>query len=78
MDREEIYNYFILQAKLYQTIINWVRDIVKDTNYKNVPYRILNIAQLNGGSIGITLRFLVDNKEVEEVYSINIKDLENY
>ena len=40
MDRNDIYNYFKLQANLWQTAMNWMRNTVKDTKYQNIPYQI--------------------------------------
>lgn len=77
MDRNDVYTYFRLQAKLWQAAIDWLRNTVKDTRYKSVPYKINNIALLDGGCIGLNVTFLIDEQETEESYRINVKELEN-
>lgn len=77
MDRNDVYNYFKLQANLWQTAMNWIRDTVKDTKYQSVPYQINNIALLDGGCIGLRVTFLINSQEIEKDYRINIKELED-
>jgi len=77
MDRNKIYDYFTLQAQLYMAIMNWLRKTVKDTKYESIPYKIDNIAQLDGGCIGLNVTF-INSAVIEghESYRINIKELE--
>lgn len=72
-----MYNYFKLQANLWQTAMNWIRDTVKDTKYQSVPYQINNIALLDDGCIGLHVTFLINGQEIEKDYRINIKELED-
>ena len=77
MDRNDVYNYFKLQANLWQTAMNWMCNTVKDTKYQNVPYQINNIALLDGGCIGLHVTFLINGQEIAKDYHINVKELEN-
>ena len=77
MDRNDLYDYFKLQANLWQAAMNWIRNIVKDTKYQSVPYQINNIALLDGGCIGLHVIFLINSQEIAEDYRINVKELEN-
>ena len=77
MDRNDIYDYCKLQANLWQTAMNWIRNIVKDTKYQSVPYQINNIALLDGGCISLHVTFLINGQEIAEDYRINVKELEN-
>lgn len=77
MDRNDIYDYFKLQANLWQTAMNWIRNIVKDTKYQSVPYQINNIALLDDGCICLHVIFLINGQEIAEDYRINVKELEN-
>lgn len=77
MDRNDVYNYFKLQANLWQTAMNWIRDTVKNTKYQSVPYQINNITLLDGGCIGLHVTFLINSQEIEQDYHINIKELED-
>ena len=77
MDRNDIYDYFKLQANLWKTAMNWIRNIVKDTKYQSVTYQINNIAFLDGGCIGLHVTFLINGQEIAEDYRINVKELEN-
>ena len=77
MDRNDIYDYFKLQANLWQVAMNWIRNIVKDTKYQSVPYQINDIALLDGGCIGLRVTFLINGQEIAEDYRINVKELEN-
>jgi len=77
MDRNKVYDYFTLQAQLYMAVMNWLRKTVKDTKYESIPYKIDNIAQLDGGCIGLNVTF-INGAVIEghESYHINIKELE--
>lgn len=77
MDREDIYKYFILEAKLYSVLMSWLRNTVKDTEYAKMPYKIINFALLDGGCIGFNVKFLDGDLEFDESYRINVKELEN-
>ena len=80
MKKEEVYNYFTLKAELYATIREWIQNTVKETHYKDCPFAIDKIANIGGGQIGVKVDFQVPpmNDYIEESYSINIEDLENY
>ena len=77
MDREDIYKYFILQANVYEVLMRWLRNTIKNTEYQSMPYKIVNIALLDGGCVGFTVKFLDNDIEIDESYRINIKELEN-
>ena len=77
MDREDIYKYFILQANVYEVLMRWLRNTIKNTEYQSMPYKIVNIALLDGSCVGFTVKFLDNDIEIDESYRINIKELEN-
>ena len=77
MDRNNIYDYFKLRVNLWQTAMNWIRNIVKDTKYQSAPYQINDIALLDGGCISLHVTFLINGQEIAEDYRINVKELEN-
>lgn len=80
MKKQDVYNYFTLSAQLHETVTNWIKETVKNTYYKDCPMDITNIANIGGGQLGVKVDFQVPpcNDFVQEIYKINIDDLENY
>ena len=77
MNSEDVYNYFMLQANLWNAAMSWIRNKVKDTEYQSVPYRINKVYLIDGGCISLSITFLMDGIEVDETYKLSVKELEN-
>jgi hypothetical protein len=78
MDREKVYDYFMLQANLWQAVMNWHREKIKDTEFKNTPYKIKFVNLVDGGCLNIGIEYIETNKTNQfKEYRFNIKELEN-
>ena len=79
MHKEDIYKYFKLDVELFNTIMNWIRDIRKNTQYNNLPYTIDKIINNGNGIILLKITYYLENGKNEVIdYSIPIEDLERY
>lgn len=80
MNKEDVYTYFTLRTKVYESVEKWVRNKVKNNYYKNCPMSISSIANAGGGQIAVKVDFCVPpcNDYIEEMYTINIEDLQDY
>lgn len=80
MHKEDIYNYFILSSKIYEAVSNWIKKKTLGTFYQDRPFTINNIANIGGGQLGVNVDFQVPpcNDYVQEIYNVNVEDLENY
>lgn len=77
MNSEDVYNYFMLQANLWNAAMSWIRNKVKDTEYQSIPYRINKVCLVDGGCISLSITFLIEDTEVDETYRLSVKELEN-
>ena len=79
MDRNKVYDYFMLQANLWQAIINWHREHLKyeDIEFQGIPYKILYVNLVDGGCINIGIEYIDGNSIISKEYRIPVKDLEN-
>jgi len=79
MNKEDVYTYFTLRTKIYESIEKVIREKVKSSYYRNCPMFIGSIANAGGGQITVKVDFCIPpcNDYVEEMYTINIEDLQN-
>lgn len=77
MNSEDVYKYFMLQANLWEAVMRWIHNVVKNTEYQNAAYRINKVYLVDGGCISLSITFLIDGIEVDESYRLSVKELEN-
>lgn len=80
MHKEDIYNCFVLNSKLHQTVTNWIKNKVKNTHYEDCSIVINDILNIGSGQIKVILDFQVPPcyDYIEESYILDVTELENY
>lgn len=80
MRREDVYRYFTLDSQLHEAVSNWIKKKTLGTFYQDRPFTVNNIANVGGGQLGVNVDFQVPpmNDYVQEIYNIDIEELEKY
>lgn len=78
MDRTEIYQYFSLQARLYNSIINYIRHATQNTEQCKLPYKINSIVNAGTGLLRLDLEFLEDDGYKAQSFDVKIEELEGF
>ena len=78
MNKDEIYNFFKLDARLFMSLTAWLHETVKDTIYQKIPYKVISYSAIDNDCIGLKILFLKDNEEKLEYYRVKIDDLKEY